>query len=438
MKKVLFSLFSLFLIVGSLQAQDASKSYKTAKKLWGKLALTTDGRDALLADAKQNIDQATVIADGKYALGNKDLSKALQLKGEIYNDIANQEVIFKTTNASYVFENADAAIIAFQSFKGILDIPDLKKYQKKDAMAGFLTSAGNLLNVGKLIYGDGNYEAAMNSFSAVLDVREILRANGDNSLLETDEEYHEQIFLTALSAYSAQKYEKAEPFFQKLYDVSYDKPSVYEALYKISSEKGDDKSLAYLEKGRAKFPQDEGLRIAEINYYLAENKLDELVGKIKSAIAETPDNISLYSTLGNVYDNLYQREAAADNEAGAQEHFDNALVYYNQALEKDGENFFAIYNLGALYYNKAAFMTKELVVLEGDYSAKGLKAYNAKKDEVFAMFDKALPFFLKADTIDNSDAGTLTALKEIYAKKDDLAKSNGYKERLESIQASGN
>jgi len=438
MKKVLFSLFSLFLIVGSLQAQDASKSYKAAKKAWGKLGLATEGRDALLAEAKQNIDEATVMTDGKYALGDKDLAKALQLKGEIYNDVANQEVIFKTTNASYVFENPDAAIIAFESFKSILDLPGIKKFQKKDAMAGFLTSAGNLLNVGKLIYGDGNYEAAMKSFNAVLDVREVLRANGDNSLLESEEEYHEQIFLTALSAYSAQRMDKAEPLFQKLYDANYEKPSVYEALYKISSERKEDKALAYLEKGRAKFPQDEGLRIAEINYYLGENKLDELVGKIKTAISETPDNISLYSTLGNVYDNLYQREAEAGNDAAAKEHFDNALNYYNQALEKDGENFFAIYNLGALYYNKAALMTKDLITLEGDYSAKGLKAYNAKKDEVFAMFDKALPFFLKADSIDNADAGTLTALKEIYAKKDDLAKSNGYKDRLEAIQASGN
>ncbi|MEO1628603.1 MAG: hypothetical protein AAFV25_25880, partial [Bacteroidota bacterium] len=136
-------------------------------------------------------------------------------------------------------------------------------------------------------------------------------------------------------------------------------------------------------------------------------------------------------------DNLFQRELEASNMEKSNQHFESALKYYNVALEKDGKNISAIYNIGALYYNKAATMTKELIALEGDYSKAGLKKYDEKKKQVFAAFDEALPYFKKAESMDPNDLGTLTALKEIFAKQDDLEKYNEFKTRLEKVQGGG-
>jgi tetratricopeptide (TPR) repeat protein len=166
-------------------------------------------------------------------------------------------------------------------------------------------------------------------------------------------------------------------------------------------------------------------------------KLDELIGKLQMAIEKEPDNISLYTTLGNVFDNLYQREYAAGNKAKADEYFAKALGYYEQSLQKDPKYFDAIYSAGALYYNKAAAMTLELNKLADDYTKEGLKKYNDKKKEISAQFDLALPYFQRCETLNPNDISTLTALKEIFARRDDLEKSNEFKRRLEVVNGGG-
>ncbi len=50
------------------------------------------------------------------------------------------------------------------------------------------------------------------------------------------------------------------------------------------------------------------------------------------------------------------------------------------------------------------------------------------------MFNIALPYFKDAEKLAPSDIGTLTALKEIYARTDDFETSNEFKNRLEKIQ----
>ena len=48
-------------------------------------------------------------------------------------------------------------------------------------------------------------------------------------------------------------------------------------------------------------------------------------------------------------------------------------------------------------------------------------------------FDKALPYFEKAESLEPKDKNTLIALKEIYAKKSEFDKSNAYKAKLEAL-----
>ena len=125
----------------------------------------------------------------------------------------------------------------------------------------------------------------------------------------------------------------------------------------------------------------------------------------------------------------------AKDQAAADKNFSEALNYYQQALSKDENYTDAIYSIGALYYNKAAVYTQELSVLADDYSKEGLKKYDALKEKVNGEFDKALPYFQKAEKVDANDMNTLIALKEIYARKNDLELSNEFKTRIERVQS---
>ena len=162
-----------------------------------------------------------------------------------------------------------------------------------------------------------------------------------------------------------------------------------------------------------------------------------LIEKLKAAIDKEPNNVSLYTVLGSVYDNLYQKMETAGDKVKADEYFNAALDYYNRAIGKDAKNVDAVYSIGALYYNKAAVTTQKMNVLENDYSKEGLKKYKEMKDEVFAQFEKALPFFKRAESLDPNDTNTLIALKEIHAKKNDLEASKEFKRRLDVIQGGG-
>ena len=103
----------------------------------------------------------------------------------------------------------------------------------------------------------------------------------------------------------------------------------------------------------------------------------------------------------------------------------------------DPKNVEALYSIGALYYNKAALTSQKMNALSEDYSKEGLKKFNDLKAQVFKQFDESLPYFQRAEALNPNDTNTLIALKEIYAKKDQLDLSKEFKTRLELVQGGG-
>ena len=434
MKKILLSCLSFLLVFGSLQAQDGKKAFKKASQAIAAFNLDQTNT-AKLQEAVDMIKKAE--ADAETA----GMVKTWLKKGEIFGVIATQITNIKTVGIGDLEALPKVDRPAYQSFTAFEKAFSMaqKKYEKKDALKGLAMAQGTLSNLGIYAYDEQDYVAAYENFNAVLTAHNILKENGGESALDASEgQLNEQKYITGLAALNAKKTSEASEMFQDLHKADYDKPAIYEALYKIEAEKTSEAdAYQYLEVGRKKHPEDVSLLFAEINHFLKMNKLDVLISKLQTAIEKEPENMSLYATLGNVYDNLYQKEAEAGNTAKAEEYFNKALERYNQALAKDPKFFDGIYSVGALYYNKAAAMTKELVELEGDYSKEGLKKYETMKQKVFAQFDEALPYFQKAEKLNPNDANTLIALKEIYARKDDLATSNIFKDRLEKVQAGG-
>lgn len=429
MKKLILGLMAILLIT-TAYAQDGKKALRDARQAFGAYNLDPSGNKAKLKEAVEQIS---------LALQDPEVSKdptAWASKGEIYNEIANQIVAVRQLGMGSLDDLPKVEHPAQEAAYAFLKTYELaeKKWQTKDAVKGFQISQGNLSNIGIFLYEDQDFKGAYENFKMAITLHDLIKKEGEKSSLDAPEDYNNQLYITGLAALNAGQPETATESFQKLYDMKYDKPAIYEALYKIKAEKDVDAAYEYLEEGRKKYPDDVSLLFAEINHFLRINKLDELIGKLEMAIKKEPDNVSLYSTMGNVYDNLHQKEAQAGNAEKAQEYFDKALDYYNQAVAKDPNYSDAVYSIGALYYNKAAAMTLELNKYADDYSKEGMKKYEDLKAKIFKEFDKALPYFQKAESLNPNDINTLIALKEIYARKDDLQMSNVFKERLEKVQ----
>ncbi|HQW55985.1 MAG TPA: hypothetical protein PK076_07650, partial [Saprospiraceae bacterium] len=217
------------------------------------------------------------------------------------------------------------------------------------------------------------------------------------------------------------------------YDKGFKSAVIYDGLYRANIKDDPEAAAKYLAEGRAAFPDDNNLLFSQINLSLSEGKLDALISDLQLAMEKEPENVSVINTLGNVYDKLYQGAIEKNDTLTAVGYYDNAIKHYEMALKKDPNNSFALYSLGTIFYNKAAAYIKDMNALGDDMSSAGLKKYNFFQSKTNEMFDRALPYFIKSEQVDPKDKNTLIALKEIYARKNELEKSKEYKTKIEQL-----
>jgi tetratricopeptide (TPR) repeat protein len=427
MKKLIFIVLTIFSVASVGFAQDAKKALKNAAKDLTKYYQDPVNNAPLLDAALKSINSAfedpLVAADPESYL----------TKGNIYKEVANSEFAFSGLNPNYKLKTLDAGIQAYSAFMKLKELA-VKKNHAKDALTGLSDIEGVLSRSGAAYFDKQDYLSAFKNFNTMMAVSKLLKENKMKSSLDAAEDFSNIQHYTALTGYYG-KADEAElmPILEDMFKAGTDKAVVYEALYNFKKGKDEAGALAVLEAGRKKLPEETSILFAEINHYLGKGNLDVLIDKLKSAIAKEPKNVSLYTTLGNVYDQLSVKEK--DNTAKHSEYFKAAMDYYTQAIAIDDKNATAVYSIGALYYNRAASFTPEINKLANDYSAAATKKYDALKAEMLGEFEKALPYFIKSEQIDPKDKNTLIALKEIYARKSLFDKVNEYKGKLEALDA---
>jgi hypothetical protein len=422
MKNILSLLIICLTFSFSLQAQDAKRDLRKASRSLGSYTLDPTANKSELEEAKQLIE--SVLKDPEY---QKD-AKAWTVKGQIYNEIALNDFKMLAINPEHIPTSDDAGLIAYNAFKKGLECAE-KKYEEKDALSGLSEASTYLNSLGLVQYQNGNYKLSYEYFHAVLDIHNIMEDNGMNSPLATNDDYLNQLYITGLSALNGELLGEAGEFFTKLKDLGYEKAVVYEGLFTIYAKSDPDMAGEILQEGREKFPDDSGLLFAQINYLLQRGEMDQLIERLELAIEKEPTNATIYSTLGSVYENLFQRTSTGSD--SARTYFDLAMKNYEKTLELNPEDFMANYSIGALYYNKAAKVVEDMNALASDLSKEGMKKYDMKKEQMEKLFDQALPYFEQAENLNPDDRNTLIALKEIYARKGEVEKSNAYKQRIE-------
>jgi len=427
MKKLaLIGLLSTLFVTMVFGQGDPKKAYKRAKSHLGTYKLDQTKYDKLL-EAKKLIDFAANDAD----YGQK--AKTWNLKGQIYNALSSSVPIQKITDPSFKDPYPKAGFSAYEAFQNGIKFAE-KKYQKSDALNGLTDVISSVSNAGIEAYKLQDFDAAYKAFSIGLEIHQLLKDNGKKSPFDDKEQLHNQQYITGLAALSAKKYEAAGVLFSALKDAKYNKPEIFDGLYKVKlAQKDTTEARAILAEGIAKYPSNKPLMYSQINDYLAAGKIAELVDKLKGAIAGEPKNASLHATLGNVYDQLSQKAYAAGDKTSSATNFDLAKSSYEKALELEPKNFTSIYSLGTLYYNKAAGMSSELKALESDMTKSGMAKYDAIKDKMNGIFKQALPYFLQAEQLNEKDANTIIALKEIYARNNNTAKATEYSNKLKQL-----
>ncbi len=425
--KNIVSIIIALLFISQFTFAQGEKSLKMASKAFSEFSKDPFGSSAKLDEAKSFLEEA--FKDEKVASN----PKAWMTRADIFYNSGDQQTKARLLNPESPMNDPDAAINAFESYVKALELAQ-KKGDIKNAMKGLVNAENLLNNIGVELYKDQNYAGSYKNFKTELAARDFLKSKGEASRLDADGLYGEKLFFAGLTAYYAEDYQGAIDNLVGAKDNGHKDASIYQVVYEsYRALEMSEKGLPFLEEGRKEFPDDTGLLFSEINHYLATGELDQMIGKLEYALEKEPDNQSLILTLGQVYDQLQVKANGAGEMDKGAEYFDKALGYYNQALANSPEDFDLNYSVGALYYNKAAGLTPALNEVANDFSKAGEQKYNEIKDKMAGLFDQALPYFLKADSINGEDRNTLIALKEIFARKDNFEKSNEYKDKLDTL-----
>lgn len=424
MRKLILSAFVLLLSATALMAQDGADALKAAKKAFDKYTLNQDA---------EAVVEAATLADKAFRSDEvKAEPKLLNTTAEILSGyyayyLGNRE---GNTDAPVV-ENAmgkaaDAFMMAYNEAE--------KKGAKKSALKGLALVQTNLSNQGKVAYQNQDYKGAYEAFKKGIAVDKFINDNGGTSTLLPVQLSDEKYF-AGLSALLIEDYAGAESFLVEVYNsADTADATVYDGLSKIAMNNKDmDKAAMFLEEGRKIHPEDKGLLFGQINLYLQQGKLDVLMGSLDEGIASDPTNPSLYLVKAQTFETLYNQSVEAGETDDAK--FDQAISTLENGLEKVPGDAKLTYALGLLQFNRGATMSQELQVLGEDLSKEGTRKYEAMEKKVNAQFDKALPYFIKAEKANPSDRSTLQALKAMYARNNEFEISGEFKSRLERIEA---
>ncbi|MFN4081284.1 MAG: tetratricopeptide repeat protein [Saprospiraceae bacterium] len=425
MKQILF--LGFFLAAIGAYAQEGAKLAKQAGRALTSYNMDPGGNQAKLQEAKERINEALQQQDAQA------LASAWQTKGDIYYTIFERESNARMLNPNSPYSGDNDALVAYEAYQKAFDL-GVKKFEKNDALKGIAKTQGGMINIGVMKFEAQAYDKAYAAFDGVIKSHETLSANSQKSLLDDEKQRADMIYTTALAAQLSGSCKDALNYYNQLYAKGNASAEVYEGIYNCKTELKDEAGAkTILQEGLQKYPGDTRLLFAQINEYLREGKLDELVNSLQAAINKEPENVGLYITLGNVYDNLYQREYKGAKTDKANEYFEAAKKNYEKAIEIKPDAVDAYYSLGALYYNKAAFLSQEINAID-DVSSAALRRMDAMRKEMLGLFDQALPYFQKAESVDPNDMNTLIALTEIYARKEDEL-TYEFKKRQETVRS---
>ena len=441
MKKTLV-LFALIMLVSGAFAQ-FKKDKNAAYSAWNKndLSKAKDAVDRAVAypeaatDAKVWMYKGNIYLDIHLLSVKKEKIQAGMTKIEVYGLLAEPNSTSKVGGNELLYYNdlntlvtlgdngkvttigeipkekgilslnvPDALNIAYESYAKAKEI-DTKGDLKSDIAPKMKIVGGEFFNTGITEFQQNDYDKAMTNFEKTVTISK------ENNIIDTLANYGEALCLEKKAGADKAFLDKAIAKYQYLVDLKMKEVSVYTSLANLYKDKGElDKGSEIINQGKLMFPGNTDLVITEANMYISTNNHAKAVTSLMVAKEKEPKNVSVLYAIGVTYD-LLKNDTKLSAEERAK-YFDDAIQAYKETLEVDPNYFDALFNLGALYFNKGGEVINEANKLPINETAK----YDKMLADGNNYLNLALPFLEKCETIQPKDKNTLVSLKEIYAR----------------------
>ena len=406
MKKIILSLFLVISFTLSF-AQKANVSKAKNKALMENPDFT-GAREAIKLALK---DSTT-----------KNLAETWYVAGLIGNK--ENEVLFNKSIMKQPFDSLAKGKALMESYDYFVQalkfdqVPDAKgkvkpRYSKdiKTFLKDYYTTQQNLIAYGALLYEKKNYEGAVKTFEAYLEIPKMPIMNNE---IKIDSTYYMISFYTAASAANAKMHDKAIGIYESLKDKKYETKSVYQSLYEEYVVKKDTANFVNtLKEGLGKFPTDAWFMQNLINYYIYSGKIKDALSYLDKAIEKEPSLAQYRYVKGNLEESLGN--------------YDEARTAFDKAIELDPTQAESYAGIGRIYYNKA------VKILEASAKIKDMKVYNAEAKKAEDLFKQSLPFFKKASEVNPKEVEYKKTLKTLYYRLQMNAEFDAVKKEIDAM-----
>lgn len=396
MKRTLI-LFTLIMLVSVTFAQ-FKRDRTAAYNAWQKPDLVK---------AKESIDKAIT-----YPEAATD-TKVWFYRGGIYLDI-------QVSPAKAVLA-PDALNIAYEAYLKAREL-DTKEDFKTEISAKLASIGGEFFNEGITYFQQNNYDGAIPFFDKSINIAK------ENHVIDTLANYGSALCYEKKASVDKSFIDQAIEKYQYLVDIKMKEISIYTSLANLYKEKGDiEKATAILEQGKLAYPGNSDLIITEANLYISTNNHAKAVSSLMVAKEKEPKNVTVLYAIGVTYDLLKNDTKLPEDERT--KYFNAAIDGYKETIAVDSNYFDAIFNLGAIYYNKGGEVINEANKLPINETAK----YDKMLADGNNYLNMALPYLEKCERLQPQDKATLASLKEIYTRLNMKEKLMGINDKLNNM-----
>jgi len=405
MKKILFLLCAVLMVVGNAGAQKKNVS-KAKAKILSENPDTNAAKEAILLALK---DSTTYNEAGTWFTAG-DVFAA------IYNEQQKKLWTSKNADQPMMAQSLKTAYDSYLKADSLDQLPDAKgkvkpKYRKriidkvKEFQRGF-TDAGSYF------YEQKDYKNALIMFSTYLGYKDLPILKGEG--LEKDTLLPLITYYCGLSATQCQDPARSVVYYEQIKDVV-DPKWVYARLCDDYMALKDTVNLVRMyQLGAVKFPEEPFYVRNMVNFYINENKMAEALRWIDQAIAQEPTSAILWNVKGRIQEN--------------DKKIDEARACFMKSIEFDPNFGEALGNIGRLDYN---FAVEELNRIN---NIRNEKSYRAEKVKIKVLFEKARPNFEKAHALNPTERDYIIALRGIYYNLDMDTEFKAMEELLKNLK----
>lgn len=176
-----------------------------------------------------------------------------------------------------------------------------------------------------------------------------------------------------------------------------------------------DKALEIIAKGREEFPKSYALLIDEANIYYKKGDNVGFTDRLQQAIELNPTEPTLYYNVGVM--NMDQKK------------IDEAISYFEKAIELKPNYVDAYNNIGAAMIEKA-----EPIIEEMNKSLSDFDKYDKLQAQQLEIYKKALPFYEKAHELDGENISVIQTLIGLYENLGEDEKQKVLKEKYDLMK----